>query len=86
MCNSLYRALAACTLPSLCGLCIYSNVETTIDKCVVWGTSMYVQTYLDLSHREVSCGLLFFPWLVQLGAWPWRAAPWLLLLAVVFCY
>ena len=28
---------------------------------------MYVQAYLDLSHCEVSCGLLFFPWLVQLG-------------------
>ena len=28
---------------------------------------MYVQTYLDLSHREVSCCLLFFPWLVQLS-------------------
>ena len=67
-----------------------NNVETTRDKRVVWEASMYVQTYLDLSHREVSCCfcLLFFPWLVQLGAWlggswlPWRAAPWLLLLVV----
>ena len=70
------------------------NVETTRDKCVVWEVSMYVQTYLDLSHREVSCCLLFFAWLVQLGAWlggswlPWRAAPWLLLLVVCLfdCY
>ena len=49
---------------------------------------MYVQTHLDLSHGEVSGCWLFFPWLVQLGAWPggswlpWRAAPWLLLLVV----
>ena len=27
--NSLYRALAACTLPSLRSLCTYSNVETS---------------------------------------------------------
>ena len=24
-------------------------VEATLNKCVVWETSMYVQTYLDLS-------------------------------------
>ena len=65
-------------------------VETTIDKCVNWGTSMHVQTYLDFSLREASCGLLVFPWLVQLGAWPggswlpWRAAPWSLLFGVCF--
>ena len=31
------------------------NVETKRNKRVVWEASMYVQTYLDLSHLEVSC-------------------------------
>ena len=52
--NSRSRALEACTLLSSCGLCIFHVLETTVNKCVVWETSKYVQTYLDLSHGEVS--------------------------------
>ena len=53
--NSLLSALAACTLPSLVVSVYTLRLETTVYNFFVWQTSMYVQAYLELSLREVSC-------------------------------
>ena len=56
LCNSLYRALEACTLLPLVVSVYTLSIETAVYKCMVWQTSMYVQAYLELSLREVSGG------------------------------
>ena len=69
MCNSLYSALDACTFILLV-VSVYTHMETTVTKCVVWDINVRSGVPCDLSPREVSGVLLFFVWLVQLGAWP----------------
>ena len=65
--NSLYSALAACTLLSLVVSVYTLCVEATVYKCFVWQTSMCAQAYLELPLREVSCVVCSF-----LGSCNWE--------------
>ena len=64
LCNSLYRALEACTLLLLVVSVYTLSVETALNKCIVRSGVPWVVSSWGLLW------LLFFPWLVQLGAWP----------------